>query len=77
MFISVPYAEGWTAYLDGEETEIYKVDEAFMAVRASKGIHNLELEYKTPYIGLTFGLWVVYVVLVIAAIVIKIEKKHK
>lgn len=50
MFISVPYSKGWKAKLDGKEAKIYKVDDAFMAIRITKGTHNIELKYCTPYL---------------------------
>ncbi|MBQ9609871.1 MAG: YfhO family protein [Lachnospiraceae bacterium] len=77
VFISVPYAKGWTAYLDGKETEIYKVDDAFMAIKAPKGIHSLRMEYKTPYVAVPFVLWIIYIGLVITAIVYSIRSKKK
>ena len=50
VMISIPYSEGWTAYLDGEEAEILKADEAFMAVKVPKGKHILMLYFFTPYL---------------------------
>lgn len=53
VFYSVPYESGWTAYVDGEEAAIEKVDTGFMAVFCEKGTHTVEFRYETP--GLKIG----------------------
>lgn len=54
VFFSVPYDEGWTAYVNGEPAEIEKVNVGFMAVKVGKGTSNIRFEYRTP--GLANGL---------------------
>jgi uncharacterized membrane protein YfhO len=53
VFFSVPYEDGWTAYVNGKETVIEKVDVGFMAVFAEKGINEIVFVYNTP--GLKLG----------------------
>ena len=53
VFFSVPYEKGWTAYVNGHETVIEKVDVGFMAVFAEKGISEIVFEYNAP--GLKLG----------------------
>ncbi|MBR5872671.1 MAG: YfhO family protein, partial [Oscillospiraceae bacterium] len=53
VFFSVPYDEGWTAYVNGKETVIEKVDIGFMAVFAEKGVNEIVFVYETP--GLKAG----------------------
>ena len=53
VFFSVPYDKGWTAYVNGVEAAIEKVDVGFMAVYAEKGINEIVFEYRTP--GLLAG----------------------
>ena len=55
VLITVPYADGWTAYVDGKETEIIRADRAFMAFDLPSGDHEIVLKYHTPYLvpGLT------------------------
>ena len=52
LVLTLPYSEGWTAYVDGVETEILKADTAFMALKiAGKNeTQNIELRYATPYL---------------------------
>ncbi len=54
VFFSVPYDAGWSAYVNGVETAIEKVDVGFMAVFAEKGINEITFVYKAP--GLTLGI---------------------
>ena len=54
VFFSVPYDEGWTAYVNGKQTEIEKVNAGFMAVKVGAGTSTIRFEYLTP--GLVDGL---------------------
>ncbi|MDD4700091.1 MAG: YfhO family protein [Oscillospiraceae bacterium] len=54
VFFSVPYEEGWSAYIGGRKVEIEKVNVGFMAVCAPAGVTNIRFEYRTP--GLSYGL---------------------
>lgn len=54
VFFSVPYDEGWSAYVNGEKVEIEKVNIGFMAVLAPKGNNEIEFVYETP--GLSAGI---------------------
>lgn len=56
VFYSVPYEEGWKAYVNGKETAIEKVDIGFMAVYAEAGTNEIVFVYETP--GLKIGLCV-------------------
>ena len=53
VFFSVPYDDGWTAYVNGVETAIERVDTGFMAVYADKGVNEIVFVYDTP--GLKAG----------------------
>ncbi len=52
MMLSLPYSNGWTARVDGVETELVRADTAFMAVALSAGEHTVEFCYETPYLEL-------------------------
>jgi len=73
LFLSIPYADGWTAYVDGEETEILCADIGFMAFDLDSGTHEIELRYKTP--GLTSGLIISAVALLAGITSLAIDKK--
>lgn len=47
LYISVPYDEGFTAYINGEKTELYRALTGFMAVKLNAGSNDVRL-YFTP-----------------------------
>lgn len=53
LCISVPYSEGWTAYVDGTEAEIKRTNVAFMGVELEEGQHSIIFSYELPL--LKFG----------------------
>ncbi len=54
VVFTIPYDKGFTAFVDGEETEIIPCDVAFMSVFVQPGEHNIRFEYHTR--GLTLGI---------------------
>lgn len=48
LFLSVPYSTGWKATGNGQPLEIFRADDAFMAVRLTPGDHHIEYHYLTP-----------------------------
>ena len=65
LVLSIPELDGWTAYLDGKEVELYNANTAFMGIELPSGDHVVELRYWMP--GLTAGLTVSGVGLVLFA----------
>jgi uncharacterized membrane protein YfhO len=53
VLLSIPYTKGWTAYVDGVETDLVQADVMYMAVPVSAGDHTIELRYHTS--GLMAG----------------------
>lgn len=53
LCMSMPYANGWTAYVDGKEAELLKVNGMFCGLMLDPGEHEIELRYQTP--GLKYG----------------------
>ena len=54
LFISIPYSEGWSAYVDSEKTKIYRANEGFMAIKLGSGDHFVEFKYNRPYQELSY-----------------------
>ena len=46
IFFSVPYDDGFTAYVNGEETDVIRVDEGLMAVLAPAGENTIDFVYQ-------------------------------
>ncbi len=51
VFFAVPYDPGFTATVDGEETEVLNISGGMMAVAAGAGSHRIVFTYKTPGFG--------------------------
>ena len=45
LFLSVPYAEGWTAEVDGDPVEIIPIQDALMGLKLDKGSHDITIKY--------------------------------
>ncbi|MBQ2155803.1 MAG: YfhO family protein, partial [Clostridiales bacterium] len=41
LFLSIPYAEGWSAVVDGENAEITPIQDALMGIRLKAGSHDI------------------------------------
>ena len=53
MFFSVPYDDGFMAYVDGQKTEILRVDEGLMAVLCPAGTVTIDFVYQPDGIRLS------------------------
>ena len=45
LFLTLPYSEGFKAYVDGKETEIIPVRDALMSVKLTPGTHEVSIYY--------------------------------
>ena len=45
LFLTIPYSEGWHAWVDGKETEITPVNDALMSLKLDAGKHDIRIEY--------------------------------
>lgn len=68
VFFSVPYEEGFTAYVDGGESSIIKASFGFMAVKVPAGEHTIEFKYVPS--GLKSGIYLSIVGLFLFAIIL-------
>ncbi len=75
LVFSVPYQRGWRAYVDGEETEITKVNYMYMGIDLTEGEHTVELRYSIP--GIHISQMISAVSLVIFAVALVIRRKRK
>lgn len=49
LCVTVPYSEGWTAYVDDVETPILPANVKYMGIEVPAGNHDIRLEYTSPY----------------------------
>ena len=68
VFFSVPYDDGFTAYVNGEKTDILQVDEGLMAVLCPAGASSIDFVYQAAGLSVSrvvtavaIPVWVVYV----------------
>jgi len=54
LCVAVPYSSGWTATVNGQETEVYKANDMYMAIKIPAGYSEVTFVYRTP--GLKTGL---------------------
>ena len=71
VFFSVPYDEGFTAYVNGTESEIFNVNNGLSAVFAPAGDCEIVFRYQTPYLStgirlnlFGLGIYIIYLVLI-------------
>lgn len=54
LCLTIPYSDGWKAYVDGSPAALENVNLMFCGLLLSPGHHTIELHYETP--GLLYGL---------------------
>ncbi len=74
LVFSVPYADGWKAYVDGERAPLYQANVMYQAVPLHAGKHHVALVYHTP--GLRVGLLVSFLGIIALAGIFFMEKRR-
>ncbi|OQA50043.1 MAG: Bacterial membrane protein YfhO [Firmicutes bacterium ADurb.Bin300] len=75
IFTSIPYSDGWSAYIDGEEVEVLcPEDTHLILLDVEAGQHTLEMKYEVP--GLKIGLMVSAASAVLLMLFILLEYKR-
>lgn len=75
LVFSIPYQNGWTAYVDGQETAIEKANLMYMGIWLEPGEHTIELRYRMP--GMRFGVCVSVAAFLIFIMGLVIRRKRK
>ncbi len=52
LLLTIPYSDGWTAYVDGQKAELLRANTMFSGLDLKKGHHEIRLEYDTPCLKL-------------------------
>lgn len=75
VITTIPYENGWTLYIDGQETEIKPYQGAFIAFKCPEGAHTAELRFIAP--GLKTGAVISGVGIVALAVFVVLDIKQK
>jgi len=75
MIFSIPYDEGWTLKVDGEETELIMAMDALMAAEIEAGEHSFTLTYRPA--GLNAGIALSIGAALTAALWYMLKRKRK
>ncbi len=53
LFTSIPYEDGWMAYIDGEKKDVLSlVDDTFLGIMIPEGEHEVILKFKDKWFGI-------------------------
>lgn len=75
VYIPFAYSDGYSAALNGDETEIYRVLDSFMAIKLQKGENKLTLIYRPQ--GLAEGIVISCIGIALALLFAILAKKQK
>lgn len=76
LCMSVPYSNGWTAYVDGKKAEIIKTNKMCIGLMLSEGEHSVELKYQMPMFKVGAAVSV-FGIVILAAYVVYFEVTAK
>lgn len=66
LCLSIPYTEGWKAYVDGKEQDTVQIATGFTGIELKTGRHQIELRYTTPFLKWGACLSIIGMMLLIA-----------
>ena len=75
FYINDVWYPGWKAWVNGEETQVYRANGTFRAVRVPRGQHTVFMQYESSYLSL--GIWIAVVMWVVIGIVWWIGRKRE
>lgn len=78
LFLSIPYEEGWTVWVDGMEVEPKTVLNAFMAIELPEGNHTVELRFVSEgfYQGLLITIASLLALALLWILTMQYQRKH-
>lgn len=74
FIFTIPYDEGFKAFVDDVEVNIEKVNDSFIGFPITEGEHSIRLEFEAPYFDLGKGITLVTGFIFIGVLIY--EKKH-
>lgn len=77
LVLSIPYQNGWTAYVDGEEVTIRQANIMYMGLDLTEGSHTIELRFEMPGIRISILISLVSTGVFVTALIIRKIKSVK
>ena len=79
LFLSIPYAEGWVAEVDGKEAEITPIQDALMGIKLEKGSHDINLKYAPKAVkeGALISVISIFLIVLVAFVPALVRKLKK
>ncbi len=79
LTFSVPYAEGWSVYVNGQEAELLQVNGMYCGVLLEPGEYEIELRYERPgaSAGLLISVVAVVAILPVALVTGRVKRRRK
>lgn len=68
LFTTIPYARGWSVYVDGEKTEPQPAFGTFMAVSAGAGKHHVKFKFHAPGFRISIAVSLVTLMALLAVV---------
>jgi uncharacterized membrane protein YfhO len=75
--VSVPYQDGWTATVNGEKAEVFRIQDGLCGVYLAQGESEVVLEYKNPVSTVSFILFFAGIALTATAVVVNLKTRKK
>ncbi len=76
LVLSIPYENGWTAYVDGEKQTIERVNLMYSGIMLEPGDHEIELRFQIPGLKLSILISAAGICIFVAALMIRRKRKN-
>ena len=77
LLMSIPYDQGWTAYIDGEEAETSSLKGALLTIDIPQGKHTIELKYTPGGLHIGVALTSLSVITLICLAIVDFQKNKR
>ena len=77
LCFSIPFSNGWSAYIDGQQVDLIKANTMYMGIMLEPGEHTVQLKYMTPGLPVGIILSIMGLILFIGVIILNIYHTKK